>query len=317
MALEVLQSGGLATVQDLGRFGYQRYGVSPSGAMDWYALGAANLLVKNPSEAAGLEVGLASLALTATDACLIAVTGAGFELRLQGQLRPLWTALFVQAGWTIELDKTGGGCWAYLAVAGGIQTPPLLGSRATYWRGKFGGHEGRALQAGDTLSIGATSQAGVTLAGRRIPPARRPLYGDRPTVDVILGPQAQAFTAEGLHTFLSSEYTVSATSDRMGYRLEGAPIAHVAGADIVSDGLVAGAVQIPADGQPLVMMSDRPTTGGYPKIAAVVSADLPLLTQAAPCVGRVHFREATIEAAQARYRQMMNTLQNSVEEPDW
>ena len=316
MALEVLRAGGLATAQDLGRFGYQRFGVSPSGAMDGYALCAANLLVKNSLQTAGLEIGLAGLALAATDAGLMAVTGAGCELRLQGRPRPLWTALFVQAGWTIELARTDGGCWAYLAVAGGVQTPLMLDSRATYLRGRFGGHEGRALQAGDILPTGAASPPASALAGRRISPAQRPAYSDTPTVDIILGPQTEAFTAEGLHTFLSSEYAVSAASDRMGYRLEGAPITHRAGADIVSDGLVTGAVQIPANGQPLVMMSDRPTTGGYPKIAAVISADLPLLAQSAPGTGRVRFRATTVETAQARYRQLMNSLQNSVEEPE-
>ncbi len=316
MALRVTRAEGLATVQDLGRFGYQRFGVSPSGAMDWYALCAANLLAGNARGAAALEAGLAGLTLTATGASLIALAGAGFELKLQGRPRPFWMALFVQAGWTIEITRTSDGGWAYLAAAGGIETPPLLRSRATYLRGQMGGHVGRKLQPGDVLPTGPTQRHLQALAGRRIPQGRRLAYTGTPTVEVILGPQAEAFTEEGLNTFLASEYAVSLTSDRMGYRLEGPPVAHRAGADIVSDGLATGAVQVPADGQPLVMMSDRPTTGGYAKIATVVTADLPRLAQAAPGSGRVRFQPTTVEAAQARYRQMMNSLLSSVEVPD-
>lgn len=313
MALSVAQAGGLATVQDLGRFGGQRFGIGPAGAMDAYALRAANLLVANPAESAVLEVGLADLTLTALDSCVVAVAGTGYELRLQGRVMPLWTAVVARAGWTIELRRVPGGGWSYLGVAGGVQTPPVLGSRATHVRARLGGYEGRALQPGDVVPTRLMMNGGSGVAGRHIPAAQRPAYSSAPTVEVVLGPQAEAFADDGVQTFLSAEYRVSAVSDRMGYRLEGPAIAHCGSADVISDGLAAGSVQVPAGGQPMVMMSERPTTGGYPKIATVISADLPLLAQAPWGQGRVRFRAVSVDAAQARLRQMMQALEDSVQ----
>ena len=319
MAIKVIQTQGGSTVQDLGRPGYQRYGVPPSGAMDWFAYRAANILVGNPAEAAAVEAGLADHTYQFTEAGLIAVTGLGFDLWVQGQPLPLWTALFMQAGWTIELRKISGGSWAYLAVAGGFETAPILGSRSAYLRSGFGGLAGRSLETGDVLPTGPMPRAPLTLAGRMIRAAQRPAYSQSPTLDVILGPQAEAFTPEGIETFLSAAYSVSAVSDRMGYRLEGPAIAHQAGADIISDGLALGSIQVPANGQPLVMMSDRPTTGGYPKIATLATADVPVLAQCRPGASQVRFRVVSVQAAQAHYRQLMYTLNTSVQmpEPDW
>ena len=319
MALKVIQTQGGSTAQDLGRPGYQRYGVPPSGAMDWFAHRAANILVGNPAQAAAVEAGLADHTYQLTEAGLIAVTGAGFDLRVQGRPLPLWTALFMQAGWTIELRKISSGSWAYLAVAGGLETTPVLGSRSAYLRGGFEGLAGRPLQTGDVLPTGPAPRSPLTLAGRTIRAAQRPAYSQSPTLDVILGPQAEAFAAEGIETFLSAPYSVSAVSDRMGYRLEGPAIAHQGGADIISDGLALGSIQVPASGQPLVMMSDRPTTGGYPKIATLATADMPALAQCQPGASQVRFRAVAVQAAQARYRQLMYTLNTSVQmpEPDW
>jgi biotin-dependent carboxylase-like uncharacterized protein len=309
--LRVIDPGPLTTVQDAGRFGYQQFGVPVSGAMDGYALRAANALVGNAMDAAGLEIGIEGLTLEVSDSCLIAVTGVGFELRVHERAMPPWTAIFVRRGWEIQLFSRQRGGWCYLAIAGGIQTPPVLGSRATYLRGGMGG---RALQAGDELPVGPPARPPLELAGRHIPEEKRPAYSEHLTVEVIPGPQADRFTEEGRDTFLSSEYAISLTSDRMGYRLEGPPVAHSAGADIISDGLVAGSIQVPASGQPIVMMADRPTTGGYPKIATVVSADLPLLAQCPPGTGRLRFRETTVKAAQTRWRAMMNGLGRSIRE---
>lgn len=312
MALEVTQAGGLASVQDLGRFGGQRFGLGPAGAMDAFALRAANLLVGNAPGAAAVEVGLAGLTLAARDAAVVALTGMGFALRVQGRELPPWMAVWVRPGWSVEVTRTQGGAWAYLAIAGGVETPLVLGSRATHLRAGLGGLEGRALHAGDLLPTnGPLTWPGA--AGQHIPPDRRPDYSPTPTIAVVLGPQADLFTAEGVQTFLSSEYRVSAVSDRMGYRLEGPPIAHRGSADILSDGLTAGSVQVPAGGQPLVMMSERPTTGGYPKIATVISADLPRLAQVPPGAGRVRFCAVTVEEAQARWRQMMAALADAVQ----
>lgn len=313
MALEVVSPGFLTSVQDLGRPGYQRFGVPVAGAMDCYAFQAANSLVCNLAGAAALEITVAGPRLRATEDCLIAVTGADLGLRVNGAAMPLWMSVLVRRGYDIGFDGRRGGCRAYLAVAGGIEVPRVMGSRATYLRGGFGGHEGRALAEGDMLPVGATNVYLFGQAGKEWPQSLRPPYSDAPTVEVILGPQDDHFTEEGIATFLSTEYSVDRLSDRMGCRLRGTRVQHRSGADIASDGVVLGAVQVPADGQPIVMMADRQTTGGYPKIATVASADIPLLAQCMPGESRVRFRETTVEAAQMRCRAMLRALQGGPE----
>jgi allophanate hydrolase subunit 2 len=179
-------------------------------------------------------------------------------------------------------------------------------------RGRLGGLEGRALRGGDVLPPGVPQRALLALAGRELPQALQPDYQDSITAEVIAGPQADHFDDAARQLFLSGEYRVSETSDRMGYRLEGAAIPHSRGADIVSDGMVRGSLQVPANGQPLLMMADGPPTGGYPKIAVVASADLHLLAQCTPGFGRVRFRETTVEAAQARQRALVGRLRQSL-----
>jgi antagonist of KipI len=250
---------------------------------------------------------------------VIAVTGAGFSLLVQGEMAPLWTSRIVRRGWRIQLVREGYGSWSYLAISGGIAVEPVLGSRATYLRGGFGGMAGMALKAGDRIPTGRPPYGLGEIAGKEIPRIFRPDYVDSPCLDVILGPQDDRFTTGGLNTFLESEYLLSLTSDRMGYRLEGPAVQHSAGADILSDGMVFGSVQIPPNGQPIIMMSECPTTGGYTKIATLASVDLPLLAQATPGSSRVHFRCTTVEAAQARLRDLFAGLEKAKinEEEDW
>ncbi|MDA8216333.1 MAG: biotin-dependent carboxyltransferase family protein [Dehalococcoidales bacterium] len=302
MALEVLDGGLLTTVQDLGRLGYERYGVPVAGAMDPFALQAANALVGNPLSEAGLEITLLGPALRVTAPCLIAVTGAGLGLRLDGQPAPLWQALYVGPGSVVDFAGRVAGCHAYLAVAGGLEVAPVLGSRATYPRGRLGGFEGRALRAGDRLPLRAAEAGRRGPAGRAVRALDVPIYGDESEMRVVLGPQADRFTAAGRETFLGSVYAVSPAADRMGYRLQGPPIAHIGGADVVSDGVPLGAVQVPGDGQPIVMMVDRQTTGGYAKIATVIAADIPLLAQCVPGASRVRFRSVTVQEAVSALR---------------
>lgn len=311
--LIVIEASPLTTIQDLGRAGWARYGVPRCGAMDAFALRAANRLVGNSDGAAGLEVGLGDLSLEATEDCVIAATGTGYDLFVEERRLPLWMCVRVRRGQTIELRKGRGGCWAYLGVSGGIECPAVLGARATYTRGNFGGLEGRSLRGGDRLSVGVPSISLSALAGREIADSKRPAYSSAPMIEVIPGPQQDYFTSEIVDIFLASEYRILATSDRMGYRLEGRVLmqSESKGADIVSDGMVMGSVQVPASGQPIVMMADGPTTGGYPKIATVISADLPLVAQCAPGEGRLRFRAITIEAAQAKYKALMEGLRVS------
>lgn len=313
MALRVLEPGLLTTVQDLGRVGLERFGIPVGGAMDSYALRAANGLVGNPAHAAGLEITLIGPQLEATEISLIAVTGANLDLRVEGRKMPLWTAIYVRRGWTIGFGSRQTGCRAYLAVAGGIAVPEVMGSRSTYLRGRFGGYCGRALKAADALPVGESNCFFPEQAGRRVPRNAVPDYTDSPTLEVILGPQEHHFSERGLSTFLSREYAVDSISDRMGYRLVGPTIEHCGPADIVSDGIALGAVQVPADGQPMVMLADRPTTGGYTKIATVASADICLLAQCVPGRSRARFRATTVKAAQERYREMIHDLHQGLD----
>jgi biotin-dependent carboxylase-like uncharacterized protein len=217
--------------------------------------------------------------------------------------------VLVRRDWVIEFGRPKAGCRATLAVAGGIAVAPVLGSRSTYLRGHFGGLEGRALREGDTLPLGSPAGDPLCRAGRSLPTSVLPPYSDRPTLRVVLGPQDDFFTAEAIATFLSGEYRLTTDADRMGCRLKGPAIAHKGPSEIISDGVPLGAVQVPPDGQPIVMLADSQTTGGYPKIATVIRADLPLLAQCVPGRSRVSFAAVSVEEAQARYREQTAALQ--------
>jgi antagonist of KipI len=314
MSLEAVEVNGLVTIQDSGRTGWRKFGVPASGPMDAFAFRSANVLAGNTPHHASLEIGLGDMTLRALRDCVVSVTGVGFGLSIYLWDFPLWSSYYVRAGWMIRLTRWESGMWAYLAIAGGIQTQLVLGSRSTYLRGHLGSLEGRQLQAGDVLRSGTPSRPLTELAARTLPGERRPIYSDNPVVDVILGAQEKYFTKENIERFLSSEYSVSLTSDRMGYRLEGAALTHRNKNELISEGMTMGAIQVPSNGQPIVMMADSPTTGGYPKIGTIVSADLPLLAQCVPGRSKIRFRETTVAKAQKKYRELINGLARIVEE---
>jgi antagonist of KipI len=318
MTLEVMEMNGLATIQDSGRTGWRRFGVPSCGPMDRFAFNAANALVGNPLDYALIEIGLGDITFRASQDCVVAVSGAGYGLSIYIWDFPLWSSFFVRSGWTVRLNKTDDGMWAYLAVAGGVQTSPMLGSQSTYLRGALGGFEGRGLQTGDHVRAGSPSRSLDALAARSLPLETRPAYSDIPSLDVILGPQTNYFSDAGIETFLSNEYVVSLTSDRMGYRLEGPALSHRGKTELISEGMMAGAVQVPSSGQPIVMMADCPTTGGYPKIATVAGAALPALAQCVPNKSRIRFQEITVAKAQKKYRALMGGLESRVvKQDDW
>ncbi len=299
-ALEVVRPGLLTTVQDLGRFGYHKYGVPTSGAMDQAAYRTANLLVDNEEGAAALEVTGEGPALRARADLTVAIVGAEMEPLVNGRPVESDAAIDIRSGQLLELGRARRGLRAYLAVAGGIDVPPMLGSRSTCLPAAFGGFHGRALREGDLLPVGQAGTRRLPVAGRRLPPGWWDAVGDVLTLRVILGPQDDQFTGEGIQAFLAGTYRVMPEMDRMGVRLQGPPIAHRAGADIISDSTPLGAVQVPADGQPIILLADRQTTGGYTKIAVVIGEDAYRLAQAMPGQAVRFCRISMPEARDAR-----------------
>lgn len=302
---EVVRPGSLATIQDLGRYGYQQYGVPPSGAADNYALRVGNLLVGNDEATACLEITLLGFQLRVLKDTIVAITGADLSATLNTNPIPLWEAIAVHQEDVISFPRPENGGRAYLSVAGGIQIPKVMGSAATCIRAGIGGFEGRALGTGDRLK---GDQVIPPTSRRKVPTRYIPVYGHQIELRVMLGPQDDHFTENGIHVFLHSDYTVSTRADRMGYCLEGPQIQHKAGADIISDGIPLGAVQVPGDGLPIILLTDRQTTGGYTKIATVISVDIPKLAQAKPG-DRVRFTQVTEREAHTALRKHEQKIQ--------
>jgi len=291
--IRVLDPGPQTTVQDGGRRGQLRYGIPPSGPIDGRSFTLANRLVGNADGVAGLEFTLIGPRLRAEAPCAIAVTGADAPLTLNDAPAAGWETLMLSTGDVVRIGAARSGVRGYVAVAGGIDVPPVLGSRATYLRGRLGGLEGRPLRRDDLLKTGAAGR----VRGRAVPASAIPDWRAEPVLRVVLGPQADRFTEEGLAAFLGGAYEVLPQSDRMGARLSGPRIAHARGHDIISDGIALGAVQVPGDGQPIVLLADRQSTGGYTKIATVCSFDVPRVGQAKPGQ-RVRFSAVDIANAQ-------------------
>ena len=301
LLLHLIEPGLLTTVQDRGRYGYQRYGVPVSGAMDEFALRMANVLVGNDQNAAALEITVQGPKIEFLAPTWIAVTGADLSPTLDERTISLWESVRVHAGSVLAFGDPRDGMRAYLAVRGGIDVPVVMGSRSTYLKGRFGGLQGRALRKGDqlcTLPLG-----GSEFVPKRLPKNyTAPLYGGSHRLRVITGPQQDAFDRSALSAFLGSRYKVSSQSDRMGYALDGPKIEHRAGADIISDGNPPGAIQVPGDGVPRVLLADRGTTGGYTKIATVIASDLSKLAQALPGHS-IAFRQVSLQEAQDALRE--------------
>lgn len=278
-AFTVVEPGLLTTIQDLGRPHAIASGVPPGGAMDRFAHRAANLLVGNSPLEATLECTLAGPALQVERACVIAVTGADLEPRINGIAVEMWTGVFVAAGARLTFGARRLGARAYVAVSGGFEGDRWLGSRSTSLIAGRGGMRGRALAIGDALSLAVESST-PAVAGRTLAPSLRPDYSDH-ALRAIPGPHARRLDAAGRRLLFSADFTIGMDSDRMGYRLEGPPLA-APGDELLSFGLVAGAVQLPSSGRPILLMADHQTAGGYPVVAVVVSASMAQAAQLAP-----------------------------------
>jgi len=277
--LEVLTAGPLSTVQDLGRTGFQHLGFAHSGAADTYAAEMGNRILDNDVHAAVIEVTLGGAAFWMHSRTTFAITGANAVPRLNDEPIELWRVYVAEAHSVVRLGETTRGVRTYFCVQGGIDTPMAYGSRSTDLLAAVGGHEGRALRTGDYLPIGAAASA---VAGRQLGRALRPLSPHVILVRAVPGPQEAAFTRQSRDTFFSSLYRVSPRADRTGIFLDGPRLAHTDKADIYSEGVVTGSVQVPASGQPLILLAEQRGIGGYTKIATICGADLPKLGQARP-----------------------------------
>lgn len=304
--MEILRPGMLTTVQDGGRMGYQAFGVPVCGAMDWISLARANILAGNDWDEAALEfTGMGPSVQFHTD-CVFALSGADFSAQLNGTPLAPDCAVLAHKDDILEMGAAKNGFRAYLAVAGGLNIPRVMESRSTCLAAGFGGFEGRALKKGDRIGLRCPQLWMKGLPQRKL----EPFYQKDAPVRVVLGPQDDVFSDEGMETFFSSEYKLGAQCDRMGCRLEGASIALKEGAspNILSDGIVMGSIQVP-NGQLIVMMADRQTTGGYVKLGTVITADLPLMAQKRPG-DTVRFEKVTVQQAQAARLYRCRKLRN-------
>ena len=307
MSIIFVNSGVLTTVQDRGRMGHQRYGFHVSGAMDKRAYEIGNVLVDNFDNEAVLEFAVMGPTIKFSEDSVIAITGADFAPTLNDVPVQMYHAIQIHKGDVLKLGFSKDGVWGYLSIAGGIDVPVVMGSRSTDVKSELGGYQGRKIQNGDELPIGGNIPTLLHLEKRVY---EKPVYA-RPVskIRVVLGPQDDYFTMGGLSTFLGSEYEVTNQCDRMGYRLSGETIAHNEnGSDIISDGIAYGSIQVPSQGQPIVLLSDRQTTGGYTKIATVIGRDIPKFVQRKPGE-KVVFEAVSVEEAQRLYIEEFNEFQ--------
>lgn len=301
LKMTILNPGPLSTIQDTGRYGVMAGGFSPGGAMDSRSLKLANLLVGNPLTDGCIEMTMSGIKARFDCDAVLAITGADMKPKLiksaaqdkGGELIPMYCTVEVKKGDILAMGVAAKGLRSYLAVAGGFDLPNVMGSMSTNLKCSLGGFQGRALQTGDEIFL--RRECGEVLMGSRRIPAEN-AYPDHLTVRIVKGPQEDYFTEKGMETFLGEEYIVSDQSDRMGVRLLGSKIESKDGVDIISDGIVTGSVQIPASGTPIIMMADRQTTGGYAKIATIISVDVNKIAQARPG-NTIRFLSVTLKEA--------------------
>lgn len=322
MSIVVVKPGALTTLQDLGRFGYQRFGVVVGGAMDEWSHRTANVLVGNDDNEATLEITLMGPCLVFNETVLLAICGADLSPHVGAQQVPMGRPVLLRAGSRLDFGARRSGCRAYLAIHGGYEVDLLMRSKSTYVRGGFGGFKGRALRKGDELTIAARDAervypvlgnmlAGTDLAFVSLPVAMAHL-AEQPQapqpVRIMRGQQWESFSCDTHAKFTAHDFRVTPNSDRMGFRLEGEKVVALHAIEMISEGVAFGTVQVPPDGNPIVLMADRQATGGYPKIADVASVDLPALAQLMPNQ-RVRFELISVEQAQDLYLERERRLQ--------
>lgn len=305
MGIFVEDGGILTTVQDEGRFGYQQYGVSPTGPMDSRSFYYANILAGNPKGEGALEISFMGPRLRFRKSNVIAITGGDLSPRINGEEIPMYQAVAVKEGEVLSFGPMKNGCRGYIAFAGGLDVPLVMGSKSTLLRNKLGGIQGRKLQQGDEIGFVNPKDTLPNMEERRIP---REVF---PTKEVVLrvvtGPQDDEFTEQGLKNFFWHSGVISNEYDRMGCRIERDPVEHKGDGNINTDGISLGSIQVPTNGQPIIMLADRQSTGGYAKIGTVVTVDIPLLTQSMPGT-RIRFIKVSLELAQDLYIRQLDKL---------
>lgn len=299
MGIRVLKAGMLTTVQDLGRTGYQSQGFSVAGVMDVRSFKIANLLLDNPENEAVLEFTLIGPTLQFTSETIIAITGGDFTPTINGEPVPMYEAVYVNRGDILKFGSARTGSRGYIAFSSYLDIPVVMGSRCTNLKSKIGGFKGRKLKDEDYIGFRMKRRYLPYFLSRKL--RADDFSAESETLRVILGPQDEMFSKQGIDTFLSQEYMVTSDFDRMGCRLEGPFIAAKNTTDMISDGIAYGSVQVPSHGKPIILLSDRQTTGGYPKIATVASVDIPKLVQR-KTDHKIRFTAISVQEAQKLYR---------------
>lgn len=305
MGIRILKGGMLTTVQDLGRTGYQSQGFSVAGVMDVRSFKIANLLLDNPENEAVLEFTLIGPTLEFTSATIIAITGGDFQPKLNGEAAPMYKALYINKGDVLQFGSARTGSRGYVAFSSYLDIPVIMGSRCTNMKSGLGGFKGRKLEAGDYMNFRIKRRYLPFFLSRHLD--LNEFDQEESELRVVLGPQDDLFSKQGIETFLNNEYTVTGEFDRMGCRLEGPFIAAKETSDIISDGIAFGSVQVPSHGKPIILLSDRQTTGGYAKIATVASVDIPKLVQR-KMDHKIRFKAISVQEAQDLYLEEIEEL---------
>ena len=315
MGIRILKAGMMTTVQDLGRTGYQSQGFSVAGVMDVRSFKIANLLLDNPENEAVLEFALIGPTLEFTAGTLIAITGGDFQPTINGEPAPMYTAIDIHKGDVLKFGSARTGSRGYIAFSSYLKISVVMGSRCTNMKSSIGGFKGRKLQDGDYIGFRIKRRYLPFFLSRTL--ELDEFNQNEVTLRVVLGPQDEKFSRQGIETFLSSEYTVTSDFDRMGCRLEGPFIARKETTDMISDGIAFGSIQVPSHGKPIILLADRQTTGGYPKIATVASVDIPWLVQR-KTDHKVRFKAISVEEAPRLYleeSEELNRMRKKIHQP--
>ncbi|WP_315903173.1 biotin-dependent carboxyltransferase family protein [Clostridium sp. CX1] len=315
MSIRVISPGLLTTVQDLGRYGYQKYGVIVSGAMDSYSLRAANILVGNKEDEGALEITLMGPSLSIEKGTLFSITGGDLSPTINGEPVPMWRPVYLKENSVLKFGACKSGCRAYLAVAGGFNLPEVMGSKSTYQRAEIGGYKGRMLKKDDLLQFGYPSEEASDIIKKLIEKSSSNSFAaanwylegelikknfDYITVRVMQGREFDKFTLDSKNKFFNSEFSITAQSDRMGYRLSGTTLNLEKPLEMISEAVSLGTIQVPPDGNPIILLADRQTTGGYPKIGQVASVDISRIAQLKPG-DKIMFKEISLGEAEELY----------------